>query len=71
MSQIDVFNPDGLTLNVHKGKPPVDQSAEVEALKAALAAMTAERDAAVTARDAAQTKLTALVAKMQEALAAV
>lgn len=58
MAQVTVFKDASITVQVIDGNPPVDQTAEVAALTASLAAMTAERDA-----------LAAKIANAQAALA--
>jgi len=47
MAQVTIFKDAAITVSVIDGVPPIDQTAEVAALTASLAAMTAERDAAL------------------------
>jgi hypothetical protein len=58
MAQVTIFKPAEITVQLIDGNPPVDQSAEVAALQAQLATVTAERDALLAANAALQVKIT-------------
>jgi hypothetical protein len=57
MAQVTIFKPAEITVQVIDGNPPVDQSAEVAALQAQLATVTAERDSLIVANAVLQSKI--------------
>jgi hypothetical protein len=63
MAQVTIFKPAEITVQVIDGNPPVDQSAELEALQAQLATVTAERAALQAKIDASRAKLDELSAQ--------
>jgi hypothetical protein len=63
MAQVTIFKPAEITVQVIDGNPPVDQSAELEAVQAQLATVTAERAALQAKIDASRAKLDELSAQ--------
>jgi hypothetical protein len=70
MPTFTIFYPEGSTFNAIEGVPPVDQTALVASLQAQVAALTAERDAALSANTALQAKIDAVRADAEARKAA-